>query len=62
MSMKIHHGGAFTKGFDRKYVNGKITYVDLVDTDQLSVHDLVSITQEIGYPKDEPVFLPLHET
>ncbi|KAJ9535201.1 hypothetical protein OSB04_un001717 [Centaurea solstitialis] len=30
-SMKIHHGGVFSGSLGRQYLNGKVTFVDLVD-------------------------------
>ncbi|KAJ9548062.1 hypothetical protein OSB04_020605 [Centaurea solstitialis] len=41
-SMKIHHGGA-------QYLNGKVTFVDLVDPDQLSIHEFNAIMKHLGY-------------
>ncbi|KAJ9538150.1 hypothetical protein OSB04_030883 [Centaurea solstitialis] len=49
-SMKIHHGGVFTRRSPgRQYLNGKVTFVDLVDPDQLSIHEFNAIIKHLGY-------------
>nr|KAJ0222499.1 hypothetical protein LSAT_V11C200090120 [Lactuca sativa] len=39
-TLKIHYSGVFTKAPGRKYVDGVVAYVDYVDTDLFSVHEL----------------------
>ncbi|CAI9276085.1 unnamed protein product [Lactuca saligna] len=39
-TLKIHYSGVFTKAPGRKYVDGVVAYVDDVDTDLFSVHEL----------------------
>ena len=34
-TMKINHGGFFSKFPGRRYLNGKVSYVDLLDGDEL---------------------------
>ncbi|KAJ9543460.1 hypothetical protein OSB04_023167 [Centaurea solstitialis] len=48
-SMKIHHGGVFSGSPGRQYLNGKVTFVDLVDPDELSVHEFDAIMKYLGY-------------
>lgn len=48
-SVKLHHGGEFTNFPGRKYVRGKVNYVDLVDMDTFSVHDIDDLMEELGY-------------
>ena len=40
MTLRNHHGGFFTKAPGRVYVDGKVNYVDLVDKDLFSMHEL----------------------
>ncbi|KAD7480415.1 hypothetical protein E3N88_03551 [Mikania micrantha] len=35
------------------YVNAKVDYVDMIDTDTFSLIELKSMLQEISYPKEE---------
>ncbi|KAJ9566147.1 hypothetical protein OSB04_002113 [Centaurea solstitialis] len=37
-------------------MNGTVTYIDLIDSDLLSCHELVSITQKLGYPDEQKRF------
>ncbi|KAJ9541378.1 hypothetical protein OSB04_027884 [Centaurea solstitialis] len=38
-TMKINHGGFFSKFPGRRYLNGKVSHVDLIDADELSMHE-----------------------
>ncbi|KAD4178612.1 hypothetical protein E3N88_27203 [Mikania micrantha] len=38
------------------YVNAKVDYVDMIDTDTFSLIELKTMLQEIGYPKEEIMF------
>nr|KAJ0190181.1 hypothetical protein LSAT_V11C800400300 [Lactuca sativa] len=49
-SIKLHHGGKFTKLPDIKYIGGEVRYVDYVDIDEFSVHELDAIMLDLGYP------------
>nr|KAJ0184843.1 hypothetical protein LSAT_V11C900494740 [Lactuca sativa] len=49
-SIKLHHGGKFTKLPDIKYTGGEVRYVDYVDIDEFSVHELDAIMLDLGYP------------
>ncbi|KAL4577937.1 hypothetical protein LXL04_014052 [Taraxacum kok-saghyz] len=42
-TIKLYHGGEFTNFRDRKYIDGKVNYVDMVDIDEFSIHDLDAI-------------------
>nr|KAJ0217714.1 hypothetical protein LSAT_V11C300139290 [Lactuca sativa] len=49
-SIKLHHGGKFTKLPDIKYTGGEVCYVDDVDIDEFFVHELDAIMLDLGYP------------
>ncbi|CAI9266137.1 unnamed protein product [Lactuca saligna] len=49
-SIKLHHGGKFTKLPDIKYIGGEVRYVDYLDIDEFSVHELDAIMLDLGYP------------
>nr|KAJ0211905.1 hypothetical protein LSAT_V11C400212900 [Lactuca sativa] len=49
-SIKLHHGGKFTKLPDIKYTGGEVRYVDYVDIDEFYVHELDAIMLDLGYP------------
>ncbi|KAL8253752.1 hypothetical protein R6Q59_031973 [Mikania micrantha] len=51
-SVKLHHGGIFTKFPERKYVDGKAAIVDLFDSERMSVHELDCVMFELGYSLD----------
>ncbi|CAI9281018.1 unnamed protein product [Lactuca saligna] len=48
-SIRMHHGGEFTSFPGRKYIRGKQTFVDLLDIDTFSVHDIDEIMEDLGY-------------
>ncbi|CAI9268897.1 unnamed protein product [Lactuca saligna] len=39
-SIKLFYNGVFTKFPGRRYIKGKVKYVDLVDIDEFSIHDI----------------------
>ncbi|GJU57674.1 hypothetical protein Tco_1235440 [Tanacetum coccineum] len=47
-SIKLHYGGVFTKSPNRKYINGNITFVDMIDSDEFSVHEIDSMLEDLG--------------
>ncbi|GKD17633.1 hypothetical protein Tco_1206791 [Tanacetum coccineum] len=47
-SIKFHYGGVFTKSPNRKYINGNITFVDMIDSDEFSVHEIDSMLEDLG--------------
>nr|KAJ0213576.1 hypothetical protein LSAT_V11C400159250 [Lactuca sativa] len=49
-SIKLHHGGKFTKIADIKNIGGQVCYIDYVDIDEFSVHELDDIMLDLGYP------------
>nr|KAJ0188211.1 hypothetical protein LSAT_V11C900472550 [Lactuca sativa] len=55
-TFKIHHGGMFTKYTRRRYVGESIDYVDYVDMDVFSVHELDDMLKEIGHINGEPIY------
>ena len=48
-SIRMHHGGEFTSFPGRKYIRGKQTFVDLLDIDTFSVHDIDEMMEDLGY-------------
>ncbi|CAI9279938.1 unnamed protein product [Lactuca saligna] len=48
-SIRMHHGGEFTSFPGRKYIRGKKTFVDLLDIDTFSVHDIDEMMEDLGY-------------
>ncbi|CAI9276922.1 unnamed protein product [Lactuca saligna] len=51
-TIKLSHGGEFTKYPDVHYIDGTIKYVDMVDIDEFSVHELDAIMKgfRCGFP------------
>ncbi|CAI9304457.1 unnamed protein product [Lactuca saligna] len=47
--MLLNHGGKFTDFPGRKYVNGKIHYVKLIDIETFCVHDIDDMMVKLGY-------------
>ncbi|KAK9056764.1 hypothetical protein SSX86_024127 [Deinandra increscens subsp. villosa] len=48
-SLKFNHGGFFSSLPGRKYKMGQVSYVDLVDSDEFSLHDVNDMINEMGY-------------
>jgi len=46
-SLKINHGGEFSKFPRRQYMNGKHSYV--LDADEFAIHELDSMMLNLGY-------------
>ncbi|GJS37965.1 hypothetical protein Tco_0536347 [Tanacetum coccineum] len=44
----FHYGGRFTYSLNRKYVDGKVAFVDMIDISQLDLDD-----QQARQPSDE---------
>ncbi|KAK1406084.1 hypothetical protein QVD17_41369 [Tagetes erecta] len=56
-SIKLHHGGSFTRVPGSTYNGGKVNFIDLIDIDQFSVHELDGTMGELDYPLDEdPIY------
>ncbi|MFS8025987.1 hypothetical protein Hanom_Chr16g01481641 [Helianthus anomalus] len=55
-SLKIHHGGSFTKFPSRIYVNDQVDYVDFVDKDKFSVNEVCYMMLELEYSENELIF------
>ncbi|KAJ0507983.1 putative transposase, mutator type, transposase, MuDR, plant, MULE transposase [Helianthus annuus] len=54
-TLKFHHGGEFTKIHRRTYVKGEVMYVDRVDGDTFSVHEVDQMILELGYQKEQTI-------
>ncbi|GKA23420.1 mutator type transposase [Tanacetum coccineum] len=52
-SIKLHHVGKFKELDKRKYVNGLVDYVDGLDIDKFSVHELNEVMVELGYANND---------
>ncbi|CAI9264543.1 unnamed protein product [Lactuca saligna] len=52
-SIRLYHGGEFTKFPGRKYIKGKQTYIDLLDMDTFSVHDIDEMMEQLGYVDED---------
>ncbi|KAK9047963.1 hypothetical protein SSX86_033075 [Deinandra increscens subsp. villosa] len=52
-SIKLHHGGLFKEYPGRVYAQGSSDFVDFVDIDKFSVHELDIILERLGHPKDD---------
>ncbi|CAI9279971.1 unnamed protein product [Lactuca saligna] len=48
-TIELRHGGKLTPFPNVRYVKGKLTYIDLVDIDEFSVHELDAMMLELGY-------------
>nr|GEX97391.1 protein FAR1-related sequence 5-like isoform X1 [Tanacetum cinerariifolium] len=46
---EIHHGGMFTPRPVRTYVDGKVSYINLIDIDKFCIRDLNDMVIELGY-------------
>ncbi|KAL4554670.1 hypothetical protein LXL04_037271 [Taraxacum kok-saghyz] len=57
-TIKLYHGGEFTNFGDRKYIDGKVNYVDMVDIYEFSIHDLDAIMRGLRY--GVPPFIYYH--
>ncbi|XP_052625000.1 uncharacterized protein LOC111916210 [Lactuca sativa] len=55
-TLKIHYSGVFTKAPGRKYVDGVVAYVDYVDIDLFSVHELDDMVRELGYKTEQTLY------
>ncbi|KAD4180353.1 hypothetical protein E3N88_28944 [Mikania micrantha] len=49
-------GPAVIRHCPSQYVNGKVDYVDMIDTNTFSFIELETMLQQIGYPNDEIMF------
>ena len=47
-SIKVHYGGKFTDRPDRTYEGGYCGFVDIVDVDEFSVHEMDAMVEELG--------------
>ncbi|CAI9284238.1 unnamed protein product [Lactuca saligna] len=48
-TIKLYHGGEFTKYPDVRYIDGTVNYVDMVDIDEFSVYELDAIMKGFRY-------------
>ena len=59
LTLKIHYSGIFTKSPGRKYIDGTVSYVDDVDIDLFSIHELDDMVRELGYKGEHIVYYHL---
>ncbi|KAK9048149.1 hypothetical protein SSX86_032888 [Deinandra increscens subsp. villosa] len=55
-TFKIFHGGQFIENPGRKYTMGKVDFVDMIDADEFSVHELDLMIQMLGHPKHDLIY------
>ncbi|GJT87824.1 mutator type transposase [Tanacetum coccineum] len=48
-SLKVNYAGCFTESPGRSYVNGDFAYLDCIDIDEFSVHELNDMVKKIGF-------------
>ncbi|CAI9273386.1 unnamed protein product [Lactuca saligna] len=48
-TIKLQHGGEFTKFPNVNYIEGTVTYVDMVDIEEFSIHEMDAIMNGLGY-------------
>ncbi|KAJ9540354.1 hypothetical protein OSB04_026860 [Centaurea solstitialis] len=56
VSFKINHGGYFSKWPGRRYNNGKVDFVDLIDCDEFSRHEINHMMGMLGYKGGEHMY------
>lgn len=52
-SIKLHYSREFTKFPRRKYVKGKVKYIDLLYSDILCVHEIDEIMEELHQVEED---------
>lgn len=57
-TIELHQGGRFTKFPGIRYIEGKIDHVDLVDMDELSMHELDDVMLMLGYEVPQVIYYP----
>ena len=50
--MKVNHGGFFTMGAGRRYLNGKVSWFDWVDADEWSIIEFTDMLGLLGYKNE----------
>ncbi|KAD5318223.1 hypothetical protein E3N88_18169 [Mikania micrantha] len=55
-TVKFFHGGHFEGFPERRYVNSKINYVDMIGCDEFSVCEVNAMIRELGYSHDEIIY------
>ncbi|GJY24843.1 mutator type transposase [Tanacetum coccineum] len=55
-SLKVPHGGKFTSRPNRKYVSGKVKFVDMIDSKELTIEVLHKIVKMLKYPAKQIMF------
>ncbi|GJW37387.1 hypothetical protein Tco_0060307 [Tanacetum coccineum] len=53
--MKIHHNGEFFKPLERRYKFVVLDYVDPIDCDMFSIHELYGMLKELGLGDDNKI-------
>nr|KAJ0194220.1 hypothetical protein LSAT_V11C800442790 [Lactuca sativa] len=48
-TIMLYHGGEFTKFLDMNYINGTMTYANMVDIEEFSIHEMDAIMKGILY-------------
>ena len=59
--MKVHHRGIFTSRPNRNYVNGKVQFVDFVDSECFTVEVVNNIVKMLKYDPQQIMFYHFRE-
>ena len=51
-TLKVNHGGFFTMGAGRRYLNGKVSWFDWVDGDEWSIIEFTDMLGLLGYKNE----------
>ncbi|CAI9286096.1 unnamed protein product [Lactuca saligna] len=52
-SIRLHYGGEFTKFYEIKYIKGQHKFVDLIDSNLFSAHDIDDMMEELACVEEE---------
>lgn len=51
-TIKLHHRGKIIGDKYKSYVGGETSYIDIVDGDEFSLHELDRMITKLGYPEN----------
>ena len=55
-TIKLHHGGSLSKFPGRKYVGGTFIYVDQVNCDYFSMHEIDKMIVKLSYSEKDKMY------
>ena len=56
LTIKLYHSGSLSKFLGRKYVGGTFIYVDQVNFDYFSVHEIDKMIVKLGYSEKDKMY------